>query len=92
MLKQLINVKSNKIFVLQNAGKGTSCLACVWQTDLHTGTAALCEPALSLLHRTAAIYLYGFPVIDKVLMDINWLRTESSSMQFYICHDALNSY
>ena len=59
MLKQLIDVKSNKIFVLQTAGKGTSCPACVWQTDLHTGTAAVCEPALSLLHMTAAIYLYG---------------------------------
>ena len=59
MLKQLIDVKSNKIFVLQTAGKGTSCPACVWQTDLHTGTAAVCEPALSLLHTTAAIYLYG---------------------------------
>ena len=32
MLKQLIDVKSNKIFVLQTAGKGTSCPACVWQT------------------------------------------------------------
>ena len=60
MLKQLIDVKSNKIFVLQTAGKGTSCPACVWQTDLHTGTAAVCEPALSLLHTTAAIYLYGY--------------------------------
>ena len=59
MLKQLIDVKSNKIFVLQTAGKGTSCPACVWQTDLHTGTTAVCEPALSLLHTTAAIYLYG---------------------------------
>ena len=58
MLKQLIDVKSNNIFVLQTAGKGTSCPACVWQTDLHTGTAAVCEPALSLLHTTAAIYLY----------------------------------
>ena len=36
MLKQLIDVKSNKIFVLQTVGKGTSCPACVWQTDLHT--------------------------------------------------------
>ena len=58
MLKQLIDVKSNKIFVLQTAGKGTSCPACVWQTDLHTGTTAVCEPTLSLLHTTAAIYLY----------------------------------
>ena len=47
MLKQLIDVKSNKIFVLQTAGKGTSCPAWVWQTDLHTGTAAVYEPALS---------------------------------------------
>ena len=60
MLKQLIAVKSNKIFLLQTAGKGTSCPACVWQTNLHTGTAAVCEPALSLLHTTAAIYLYVF--------------------------------
>ena len=60
MLKQLLDMKSNKISVLQTAGKGTSCPACVWQTDLHTGTAAVCEPALSLLHTTAAIYLYGF--------------------------------
>ena len=59
MLKQLIDVKSNKIFVLQTAGIGTSCPACVWQTDLHTGTAAVCEPVLSLLHTTAAIYLYA---------------------------------
>ena len=59
MLKQLIDVESNKIFVLQTAGRGTSCPASVWQTDLHTGTAAVCEPALSLLHTTAAIYLYG---------------------------------
>ena len=59
MLKQLIDVKSNKIFVLQTAGKGISCPACVWKTDLHTGTAAVCESALSLLHTTAAIYLYG---------------------------------
>ena len=51
-------MKSNKIFVLQTAGKGTCCPACVWQTDLHTGTAAVSEPALSLLHTTAAIYLY----------------------------------
>ena len=32
MLKQLIVVKSNEIFVLQTAGKGTFCPACVWQT------------------------------------------------------------
>ena len=63
MLKQLIAVKSNKIFVLQTAGKGTSCPACVWQTDLHTSTAAVCEPALSLLHMTAAIYLYDSSVV-----------------------------
>ena len=56
MLTQLIDVKSNKIFVLQTVGKGTSCPACVWQTDLHTGTAAVSEPALSLLHMTAAIF------------------------------------
>ena len=30
MLKQLILVKTNEIFVLQTAGKGTSCPACVW--------------------------------------------------------------
>ena len=58
MLKQLIDVESNKIFVLQTAGRGTSCPASVWQTDLHTGTAAVCELALSLLHTTAAIYLW----------------------------------
>ena len=63
MLKQLIDVKSNKIFVLQTTGKGTSCPACVWQTDLHTDTAAVCEPALSLLHTTAAIYLYGSNIL-----------------------------
>ena len=51
MLKQLIDVKTNKIFVWQTAVKGTSCPACVWQTDLHTGTAAVCEPALSLFTR-----------------------------------------
>ena len=56
MLKQLIDVKSNKIFVLQTAGKGTSCPACVWQTDLHTGTAAVCEPAL-YLSRAHTVYL-----------------------------------
>ena len=32
MLKQLIDVKFNKIFVLQTAGEGTFCSACVWQT------------------------------------------------------------
>ena len=56
MLKQLIDVKSNKIFALQTAGKGISCPACVWQTDLHTGTAAVCEPALSL-SRAHTVYL-----------------------------------
>ena len=59
MLKQLIDEKSNEIFVLQTAGKGTSCPACVWQTVLHAGTAVhtadVCEPALSLSR--AHIYL-----------------------------------
>ena len=59
MLKQLIDEKSNEIFVLQTAGKGTSCPACVWQTVLHAGTAVhtadVCEPALSLSR--AHVYL-----------------------------------
>ena len=32
MLKQLINVKNNKIFVLPTGDKGISAPACVWQT------------------------------------------------------------
>ena len=32
ILKQFLDMKSNKISVLQTAGKGTSCPACVWQT------------------------------------------------------------
>ena len=59
MLKQLIDEKSNEIFVLQTAGKGTSCPACVWQTVLHAGTAVHTadkwQPALSL--STAHVYL-----------------------------------
>ena len=51
MLKQLIDVKSYKIFVLQTVGKGTYCPAGVWQTDLHTGTqvhtADKWQPAIS---------------------------------------------
>ena len=58
-MKQLIDMKSNEIFVLQTAGKGTSCPACVWQTVLHAGTAVhtadVCEPALSLSR--AHVYL-----------------------------------
>ena len=59
MLKQLIDVKSNKIFVLQTAGKGTSCPACVWQTDLHTGTQAHTadEWQLAISHFTQTSYL-----------------------------------
>ena len=59
MLKQLIDEKSNEIFVLQTAGKGTSCPACVWQTVLHAGTAVHTadkwQPALSLSR--AHVYL-----------------------------------
>ena len=56
-------MKSNQIFVWQTAGKGTSLPACVWQTNLHAGTLVVYEPALSLLHTTAAIYLYGRAVL-----------------------------
>ena len=63
MLKQLIDVKSNKIFVLQTAGKGTSCPACVWQTDLHTGTQAHTadkwQPAISRFAHTSYLNLGG---------------------------------
>ena len=86
MLKQLIYVKSNKIFVLQTAGRGTSCPASVWQTDLHTGTATVCEPALSLLHTTAAIYLYAFNlyvILDSPLwhslLPTAWEQSPSTS-------------
>ena len=74
MLKQLLDMKSNKISVLQTAGKGTSCPACVWQTDLHTGTAAVCEPALSLLHTTAAIYLYGLELTHELGYEVEHSR------------------
>ena len=57
MSKELIDVKSNKIFVLQTAGKGTSCPACVWQTDLHTATQAHTadkwQPAISRFAHTS---------------------------------------
>ena len=60
MLKQLIDEKSNEIFVLQTAGKGTSCPACVWQTVLHAGTAVHTadkwQPVLSL-SRAHTVYL-----------------------------------
>ena len=79
MLKQLIDVKSNKIFVLQTVGKGTSCPACVWQTDLHTGTAAVSEPALSLLHTTAAIYLYDS---NKLLSECTLTASDNSCDEF----------
>ena len=61
MLKQSIDMKSNKIFVLQTAGKGTSCPACVWQTDLHTGTQAHIadkrQPAISRFAHTSYLNL-----------------------------------
>ena len=66
MLKQLIDVKSNKIFVLQTAGKGTSCPACVWQTDLHTGTTAVCEPALSFTHDSCYLSLWDETISNKM--------------------------
>ena len=63
MLKQLIDVKSNKIFVLQTVGKGTYCPACVWQTDLHTGTQAHTadkwQPAISRFALTSYLNLWG---------------------------------
>ena len=46
MLKQLKDVKTNKIFVLQTAGQ--SMHACKWLTAVHAGTAEVCNPALSL--------------------------------------------
>ena len=62
MLKQSIDMKSNKIFVLQTAGKGTSCPACVWQTDLHTGTQAHIadkhQPAISRFAHTSYLNLW----------------------------------
>ena len=63
MLKQLIDLKSNKIFVLQTAGKGTSCPACVWWTDLHTGTQAHTadkwQPATSRFAHTSYLNLWS---------------------------------
>ena len=68
MLKQLIDEKSNEIFVLQTAGKGTSCPACVWQTVLHAGTAVHTadkwQPALSLSR--AHVYLTLWQVTNKI--------------------------
>ena len=50
MLKQSLDMKSNKISVLQTAGKGTSCPACVWQTvpplSTQTHTADKWQPAI----------------------------------------------
>ena len=57
MLKQLSDMKSNKISVLQTAGKALLALHVYGRHCLHAGTAVVCEPALSLLHTTAAIYL-----------------------------------
>ena len=41
MLKQLIDVEYNGTFVLQHAGKGTDCPACVLQTVLQQAQPAL---------------------------------------------------
>ena len=71
MLKQLIDVNCNKIFVWQTAGKGTSCPASVWQTDLHTGTqvhtADKWQPAISRFGHTSYLNLcWG----ESVLKDL----------------------
>ena len=67
MLKQLIDEKSNEIFVLQTAGKGTSCPACVWQTVLHAGTAVHTadkwQPALSLSRAHVYLTLWLYPIL-----------------------------
>ena len=63
MLKQLLDMKSNKISVLQTAGKDTSCPACVWQTvpplSTQTHTADKWQPAIS--HFTHTSYLNLWP-------------------------------
>ena len=77
MLKQLIDVKSNKIFVLQTVGKGTSCPACVWQTDLHTAQQQCVSQHSTLSLRMTAIYLYGSHIVflrgggEKSGFDVN---------------------
>ena len=67
MLKQLIDEKSNEIFVLQTAGKGTTCPACVWQTVLHAGTAVHIadkwQPALSLSRAHVYLTLCLLPIV-----------------------------
>ena len=54
MLKQLIVVKSNEIFVLQ--AKALLALHVYGRQYLHAGTAAVCEPAL-FLSRAHTVYL-----------------------------------
>ena len=61
MLKQLIDVKTNKIFVWQTAVKGTSCPACVWQTvsplSTQAHTADKWQPAISRFAHTSYLNL-----------------------------------
>ena len=75
MLKQLIDVKSNKIFVLQTAGKVTSCPACVWQTDLHTGTQAHTadkwQPAISRFAHTSYLNLWPNSHFSDLSVSLN---------------------
>ena len=61
MLKQLIDVKTNKIFVLQTVVRGTSCPACVWQTvpplSTQAHTADKWQPAISRFAHTSYLNL-----------------------------------
>ena len=62
MLKQLLDMKSNKISVLQTAGKDTSCPACVWQTvpplSTQTHTADKWQPAISYFAHMSYLNLW----------------------------------
>ena len=61
MLKQLLDMKSNKIYVLQTAGKGTSCPACVWLAvpplSTQTHTADKWQEAISRFAHTSYLNL-----------------------------------
>ena len=66
MLKQLLDMKSNKIYVLQTAGKGTSCPACVWLTvpplSTQTHTADEWQTAISRFAHTSYLNLWLIPI------------------------------
>ena len=50
MLKQLILVKSNEIFVLQTAGKGTSCMCMADSTSMQAQQQCVSQHSLFLGH------------------------------------------